>query len=750
MTRRVRTPAGERRFKQPKGAIIVADFVPNIPEGTPLGADSHDIGRRVRYHGPDAPAHNPVELEGTLIRFRRNRGQTVAQIQDDDEITHVINVPSDIWSRMSYVMVPIEDSETAGWEVGTINGQEYYIGQYNRRWYVLKDGDWDGEMGKFKTREEAVDFLEQMAATPRPKNRKSRTARAKEAADTDFPRLIQEAIMEDERRREAAGKPKQTRKDIESISKPFHNEMKHRGLAFYDQMPIGTWFTPLNDSALKHGTYRKKSKREFVSELGVVYSSAHIGPVVRPIPARKVLEATLDSIINVLRHTEIKAELVSLRDQLEVKTDVRRVATPAGVRRYGLPIGSIIVARDDRAKTGERLRYLWQVAGGKVDADGWETFEGEDESKYLSDKGKSKAAIYKVGETEDGWVAYDEDDELVAQHKDKGEMLKILNDYIKENMKAQWEDTKVGNAWVDIHGERPDPEGAHRATGEELEALGSAGMTRRQADVFIWDDQDAHPKSYGYGVTRTGRHQMFRKNEGVKASQASKFATVRAMRPNMPDFEEMIHDKWKGNDTISALWFMRTYAMRVGKPGTGRRKESRGATQIEAQHVKITPTSATLTLPSKGGKTLVYIVDKNDDPFGYQIVKEAMKGKSGTDKLFDTKSDRTEREIKKVFGPNATNHNLRHYRATEEAVSLIEGWLEEGYPKPTSYEELVAEWGKPIGEIVEKTILKDEDGQGWTSYIDPDVLMSLVGKNVDWVDQFREQFGDKGLPDAEI
>lgn len=747
--RRVATAAGVRRFGQPLHSIITADFVPNFPVDTPLGSDHHDIGRRVRYNGPDAPAHNLIDVEGTLVKFRRNNGQSIAEIRDDDGITHVVNVPSGTWSRMSYVMAPIEPSGHKGWEVSTINGTEYWVGMYNRRWYVLKDADFDQEIGKFKTRDEAIEFLDKFAATPRPKNRVSRTRRAKEARDTDFPSLIQEAIVEDADRRAAAGKPKQTAKDRDAIAKPFHQEMQRRGLAFYDTMPLGTWFTPLNDSALKHGTYRKRSKREFVSELGVVYSSAHIGPVVRPISARKVLEATLDSVISILRAAETKSAakvLQGIQDELEEKSVVRHVRTPEGVRKYGLPIGAVIVADSAKKPTGRQLSFIWETRAGKEDADGFVTYVGTDDD--LSGD-TSIAARYRVGKQNGKWVALDTEGTTVATGASEASVLESLDKYSKKRVIKIHSRSDRGANWVETHGKRPVPEGMHRATGDELVDL-KLPYNRKIVDIFIYDeDNPKREKSYGYGYDRKGNASSFTRKAAAEKRAVGTFATVEKMQPLMPAFEQMLKKRWRENDTYKALWFMRRFKMRVGTKAADRKQtdpESRafGATKILVSHVKIKPDgSIRLEIPSKK-KGLTIIEAK--DPTTKAIIKEAIKGKKPTEALFpDTNHSRTERIIKQHFGSHVTNHNLRHYGACEEATRIIDQWIKEGYPMPETYEEMEREWGFWLGQIIEEDVLFDKKGQAWKSYLDPNILLAVCGDHPEWVDTFRDKYQQKGV-----
>ena len=80
-----------------------------------------------------------------------------------------------------------------------------------------------------------------------------------------------------------------------------------------------------------------------------------------------------------------------------------------------------------------------------------------------------------------------------------------------------------------------------------------------------------------------------------------------------------------------------------------------------------------------------------------------------------------------------------------EATAVIQGWIDEGYPMPQTYEEMVAEWANPLGEFIDKYVLYDQKGQGWASYIDPNVLMAICGKDPSWVEKFASKYQAKGI-----
>lgn len=772
--RRVATPAGEARYHLPIHSIIGADYVPNIPVGTPLGVDRGHVGRMVRYVGPDAPAHNPVDVVGTLVRIQRGK-RTKAQIRDRDGVTHVFNVDNTVWDRMSHPVVPIEPTEYQDWNKATVNGKPYTFGLYNRRWYVLEgdDFDWDREVGRFKTANEAAAFLEDMAVPkPKPPRRVSRVKQAKAAADTDFPDLIQRAINEENLRRSTSGKAPATDRDITAIKRPFLAEMKRRKLEFFTNVRNYTWVAPLQDSPLKHMVLRKKNKHQLISELGVIYEASHIGPVVKIVEPIKVLQATLESIVAVLHPVEVKYDAAQALDDLqsliEQKSIIRHVATKEGVLRYHRPIGAVIVARDDDKGIGEQLAFIWRDRGGKKDADGFVSYTGSDDSPIPrfdknGNRVKSQAAKYKVKQTSrNKWVAIDETGKQVATGKDELAILTALNDHTMKVAMQQHDTSRRGSGWMKetdpktgkvriVVGHRKPKKGMHRATGEELVKLGNAGMNRRFVDIFLYDDP-TDKKAYGYGYDRNGGPQSYMKTSAVIATNKQKFANVDKMEPKMPAWEQMLADHWQDNDTNKALWLMTVFALRVGTDAAARKQKKDqnpgfGATKITRRMVKrSTRTSVTLEIPSKSPEPAIIHATMDDDPVTVGIIHEAMKGKKPDDPLFpDTNEGMTEEVGKAHFGDWFNNHNLRHYRATEAATAIIQDWLGQGYPEPQSYKELVDEWAKPLGEIVEREVLFDKAGEGWRSYIDPNVLAPLCKKDPSWITTFAEKHQGKGI-----
>ena len=64
-------------------------------------------------------------------------------------------------SRATSVPRGLKLSETVwkGWEVAKYRGQEYHVGKEGRAWYLLGSDDWDDELGRYKTRQEAIDGI---------------------------------------------------------------------------------------------------------------------------------------------------------------------------------------------------------------------------------------------------------------------------------------------------------------------------------------------------------------------------------------------------------------------------------------------------------------------------------------------------------------------------------------------------------------------------------------------------------------
>lgn len=91
---------------------------------------------------------------------------------------------------------------------------------------------------------------------------------------------------------------------------------------------------------------------------------------------------------------------------------VRRVRTPAGVRRFGQPIGSVIV----------RDGVLNRLTDMITDYPGWAKYQGADGKRYY------------VGKSRNKWVATDENDYEVVRGIDEDDVTKKLNDLIKPRL----------------------------------------------------------------------------------------------------------------------------------------------------------------------------------------------------------------------------------------------------------------------------------------------------------------------------
>jgi len=443
-------------------------------------------------------------------------------------------------------------------------------------------------------------------------------------------------------------------------------------------------------------------------------------------------------------HDEVVTDVKSLLgrvDALESRLEGIQVKGVSVIRHvrdvdyWGLPYGTVIVARG-KGK-GKALTSIWKPLSAVSDDakrnDGFSKYQGSNDSIVY---GSKKPAFYYVGKQGGKFAILDENGKNIHSASSEIDALEWLNDYAAKRSKDRYK-----KPYTKERGQRPVPTGMHKPTGAELQAY--KGINNLLVDVFVYDDPSKHD-TYGYGYDRRDKQSTFRKNETVQRKKANKFAILKSMQKKMPSFEKDLEKNWKTSDTAKALYFMRMFGLRVGSTGeqeSAADEKAFGATQMLFEHVKFSRGKATIKLPSKKGALADFDIE---DPTAIDILKDAVKGKKRGDRLFFTDSGKTSAYLQRVFGAGVINHNLRHYRATEEAIETLEDWMKD-YELPTTYEEFVNDWAKPLGLHVEETILFDKEGQGWKSYIDPYVLSVIAKNNPEWVEDFATKYSDKGV-----
>lgn len=444
---------------------------------------------------------------------------------------------------------------------------------------------------------------------------------------------------------------------------------------------------------------------------------------------------------------EVKT-LLAATDKLAAQVDSVSIKSAGVVRHvrdvdyWGLPFGTVIVPGGKGR--GNPLTNVWaNLAASKrgedkdrdfVTVNGYRQYIGSDNSPV---KGSSAPATYLVGKKGSKFVVIDETGKEIHSGKTELDALIWLNDHCRKNSESQYTRVKPEQ------GHREPPPGMRRATGEDLKMY--KALNWKLVDIFVYENPDKH-QSYGYGYKRDGKQQTFRKNDSVKNKQANKFARIRAMEPKMAKAEKKMRaDSLEDNDTAKAVYMMRALALRVGSTGdkgTGATERSFGVTQMRVDQIKFTGNKAQLLLPSKRQGFADPVIT---DPFIVKMLRESVKGKKPGDKVFITNDDKTNTYVKNVFGmPDITNHNLRHYRATEAAKKRLDEWYKK-YGLPETYEEFRDDWAIPLGEYAEQAVLFDKKGQAWKSYLDPFILGKIAPNNPEWIEDFVAKYGDKGV-----
>lgn len=463
----------------------------------------------------------------------------------------------------------------------------------------------------------------------------------------------------------------------------------------------------------------------------------------------------ISDIKSLLARTEI---LSSRIDALQTKGVIRHVRTIEGVRRFKRPIGAVIVARNSGDTVGNQLVNLWST--GKRSSDGYEIYQGADDSSLTPPGSKAKPAIYYVGKEPGGkWGVYDENETPIGSYGSELDALVELDKYIEKRAPARKSRGKLRVEKIKggtDRGNRTPPPGMHRATAEDLleyseigidkdgKEFVKAGAARQNlVDIFIWDDLTGKATAgWGYDRRDNQSQNVFFLKKGQQKNREEKFRITDRMTSKMPSFDKKIvaaaKKAGKEGDVARALVIMRRVGLRVDSEGSG---QSFGATSLQSKHVQVV---------KRNGKEFVHFKfrAKNGDldfeitnPDVVSVIKYAKRGKRGDDQLFpEANSSATAKVLNEHFGElgNRPNHRLRTYLAMEWAQQRVMAVLRQRQNKKFASEK---EFNEAIDEIIDdiaNKVLFDKRGEVLT-YVNPAVFTPLAG-NLAWVSEMIEEF----------
>jgi DNA topoisomerase-1 len=364
---------------------------------------------------------------------------------------------------------------------------------------------------------------------------------------------------------------------------------------------------------------------------------------------------------------------------------VRHVRTSAGQRRFGQPIGSIIVGDGSSP-----LKHLTSIGDGKA-------------------KG-SDGNTYHIGKHEGQWAAITEDGDIVAGGKTEDEVYRNL-------------DHRLGGG----KGSAPKPEsttsypGMHAATDEDKAAYKEKtgkSIPPAWTDVHIADDLD-NAKILVRGKDSKGRGQTVYSAQHTEDQAEKKYTRVKAFSDHLPKIDKATEQDAMDNDHAAALLLIRRLGMRPGSNrDTGAEKEAHGATNLKVEHVAIDE-DGTVNFDFTGKKG-VHIQLSTKDPLIAAVLRKRLEERGGQPgvQLFDTDENKTRAYMKSTGVPDEfLLKDLRTVHANKVALREI-AKRGDGVPKnQTEYRK----WRKEIGVLVSNE-LGNTPTLALSSYINPTVF----------------------------
>lgn len=211
------------------------------------------------------------------------------------------------------------------------------------------------------------------------------------------------------------------------------------------------------------------------------------------------------------------------------------------------------------------------------------------------------------------------------------------------------------------------------------------------------------------------RRQYVYTAEKKEGQSVKKFVRIKKAAKDVKKLDKDLAEEALVDDTAAATLLMRKLGMRPGSTAETRAtKQAYGATTLEARHVKLNPTSKTVSFAFTG-KSGVQIRLRVKDPAIYSAIETRLATKSGKQRLFDTSDTRVNSYIKKKMGNGYTGKDLRTLKATTMAMDMVKKKR-----RPTS-KTAYRKARNDIGDAVSKQ-LGNTRAEALRSYIAPEVF----------------------------
>lgn len=354
---------------------------------------------------------------------------------------------------------------------------------------------------------------------------------------------------------------------------------------------------------------------------------------------------------------------------------VRFVRTPEGERRFGQPIGTIIVRDKNPLKN---IRFV-----------------PSEFREYSKLEGVDGSTWYMGKESDNRWYLYEGDNDSGWSYPTQEALL--------EDLDSDLESDQIISA---------KPSGMHPATAEERKKY---RIPPAWTDVFISDDPD-NAALVAKGRDVKGRMQPLY-SAAHHANQAEKkFQRIKELHDVLPRLDGALKAEYLENDTAAALLLSRKMGLRPGSTrNTKADTQAFGATTLQAKHVKVTPGGQTNF--DFTGKKGVKISLKTKDPMIADLMRKKLATRSRNDSLFDTSDDKANAYMKEKTGGAFLVKDLRTYYANALAMREIEKFGKKVPKNKTEYRKM----RNAIGDAVAAQ-LGNTRTLALNSYINPAVF----------------------------
>lgn len=409
---------------------------------------------------------------------------------------------------------------------------------------------------------------------------------------------------------------------------------------------------------------------------------------------------------------------------------VRRVRTPAGVEKYGQPLGSIIV-RDILPDGLGKIRNRDMTPPPHAMATSVATKPKKVDSEFIGwDKYKIGTTDYYIGKEDGKWHVQDKDDNILFEGPTKTSARQHLESLVPAPAPTKPTGTKP---LVRMH----------VATDEERKNFvamgGSKPIPPAWTDVRIADDLSSS-RIQATGKDGKGRSQSIYSAAHTENAAEKKYQRMKEMMKVVDKLDSYLEENAVDNDDAAAILLMRELGMRPDTGTPGAEYKSYGALTLEKRHVRVS-NGGKVTIEFRPGKKkgpdyiededgkkiknpATWITMTSTNPVLADMIRERLErynGLSNNTPILNTNSGRVNKLLKEVLGGDEFKaKDLRTMKANVLALEIISKRKRPALPRTLAEYK---KWRNAVGDEVAEA-LGNTRTMALNSYINPVVFAS--------------------------